>query len=151
MKEYSHVCIDKNETGLATLQQDIANNGLRTADQLGIILSGGSQMLEHHLHVFLWDDSVLGVRRRRDLLVNPETSFLVRVRWPLLTETGWIFSGTLRGDNGHVGPPSGRSTNGAWAYRGSIPADYCFVEGYHDASTDGFENWRSGRGWSGDG
>ena len=150
MAEYTHVCIDKAGVGLDVLRQDFANHGIQTAQARGIVLAAGSIRLEHHLHVFLWDESSNGVKRRRDLLTDPD-SFLVRVRWTHLTKEGIIFSGTLKGDTGHAGPPAGRSTNGGWAYRGGIPANYCFVEGHHTTGTAGFEDWRSGRGWDGNG
>ncbi|WP_250464140.1 hypothetical protein [Microbulbifer litoralis] len=148
MKEYTHVCIDKNNLGLDVLRADIAANGIQTAEQRGFQLAAGSLRLEHHLHVFLWDNSSMGVNGRMGI-ESAGNCFLVRIRWNHLTESGAFLSGTLGGDNGHVGPPKGKSTNGAWAFKGSIPANNCYVEGFHSAATNGFETWRSGKGWNG--
>lgn len=146
MKEYTHVCIDKGGVGLATLMADIDLNGIQTAKQRGIILSGGSIKLQHDLHVFLWDDSTAGIRGRRGIEAAGNC-FLVRVRWPHLTEPGIIFNGTLAGDGGHNGPPAGVSTNGAWAFKGAVPRQYCYIDGFDAPTKANFENWRSGQGW----
>ncbi|MCB1905891.1 MAG: hypothetical protein KDH15_00855 [Rhodocyclaceae bacterium] len=113
---------------------------------LGIRLSAGSIRLEHHLHVFVWDDTAAGVRGRRGIEANGNC-FLVRIRWRELTETGRIMSGTLKGDGGHNGPPAGISPNGAWAYKGAIPWEYCFVVGLDGPDTPGFADWSAYRGW----
>jgi hypothetical protein len=146
MKEYTHVCIDKTRVGLDVLRRDLNQNGIQTARDRGIQLAGGSVALQHDVHVFLWDDSVAGVRGRRGIEQRGDC-VLVRVRWPHLTETGLIFSGTLAGDGGHNGPPRGVSPNGAWAFRGSIPRGFCYIEGLDSQDTANFENWRSGQGW----
>ena len=153
MKEYTHVVIDKQGVGLNVLRQRIDAGGLQTAQSLGIALSQGSMKLEHHLHVFLWDDSVKGINGRlgvQGLLPGMQINqscFLVRVRWPNLTESGSVFSGTLKGDNMHAGPPSGPSSNGAWAYKGNIPRKFCFIEDLDTAATNGFKGWCDGQGW----
>lgn len=150
MKQYTHVCIDKNGVGLNTLRLDIDQNGIQTARQRGIQLAEGSVRLQHDIHVFLWDDSVAGVRRRIELLNDENLAgscFLVRVMWPHLTEPGRFSSGTLKGDGGQNGPPSGISTNGAWAFEGSIPRRYCYIEGFDNPEKPGFEDWLSGQGW----
>ncbi|WP_148261951.1 hypothetical protein [Methylomonas methanica] len=131
---------------MATLQADFDLNGIQTAKQRGIVLATGSVKLQHDIHVFLWDDSAAGVKGRRGIEAAGNC-FLVRVRWPHLTEPGVIFSGTLAGDGGHAGPPAGVSTNGAWAFKGAIPRKYCYIEGIDTPTKPGFENWRSGKGW----
>ena len=146
MKEYTHVRIDKAGVGLAVLRAALDLNGIQTAQQRGIVLAGGSVRLQHDIHVFLWDDSTAGVRGRRGIEAAGNC-ILVRVRWPHLTEPGLIFNGTLAGDGGHAGPPSGVSTNGAWAFKGAIPRQYCYIEGLDTPATANFENWRSGQGW----
>jgi hypothetical protein len=146
VNEYTHVVVDKAGVGLDALRQAIADNGLQTAQQLGIQLAAGSVKLEHHLHIFLWDSSVAGVKGRRGI-ESAGSCFVVRVRWPALTESGYIFSGTLKGDGGHNGPPAGKSPNGAWAYQGEIPRRYCFIEGFDSPETPTFANWREGLGW----
>ena len=146
MKQYTHVCIDKNGVGLGLLQQDIDQNGIQTARIRGIQLAQGSVRLQHDIHVFLWDDSAAGVRGRKGIEAAGNC-FLVRVMWPHLTEPGKFRAGTLKGDSGHNGPPSGVSTNGAWAFEGSIPREYCYIEGFDNPTNMGFEDWRSGRGW----
>ncbi len=151
MKEYSHVVIDKNDVGLGTLRTRISRNGLLTAEASGYAdqLSDGSRNLEHHLHVFLWDSTIAGEKGRLGIVLNstPGTFFTVRVRCPYLTEDGLLFSGTLKGDSGHAGPPSGRSTNGAWAYRGNIEPRFCFIEGLHSSQTPNYQSWYNGNGW----
>jgi hypothetical protein len=97
----------------------------------------------------MWDDSVAGVKGRRGIEANGNC-FLVRIRWPHLVESGNIFSGTLKGDGGHNGPPSGKSPNGAWAFKGAIPWQYCYVEGLDTPGTPGFNDWMEGRGWPAD-
>lgn len=144
-KEYTSVVIDKGNVGIRTLQLAVAENGLQTADTLGIQLSGGSIKLEHHLHVFMWDDSKAGIKGRTGIEANGNC-FLVRIRWTFLSESGW-FSGTLHGDSGHNGPPSGASTNGAWAYKGAVPWQYCYVDGLDSADIPGFGDWRNFHGW----
>jgi hypothetical protein len=152
-KVYSHVCIDKTGAGLANLRATFVANGIETAQTRGIVLAAGSQKLEHHLHVFLWGPDVDGEKGRLGLVLGQPTNdrFCVWVRWNALQPDGWIFSGTLKGDNGHAGPPAGISTNGAWAYKGNIPADFCFVEGHHTTATPGYDDWKAFRGWSGTG
>lgn len=145
-KEYTSVVIDKTNLGLRVLQLAVAENGLQTSEMLGIQLSQGSIKLEHHLNVFMWDDSVAGIKGRMGI-VQHGSCFVVRIRWINLTESGSIFSGTLKGDSGHNGPPSGASTNGAWAYKGAIPWQYCYVDGLDAPDIRGFEDWRSFRGW----
>jgi hypothetical protein len=145
-KEYTSVVIDKTGVGIRTLQLAVAENGLQTADTLGIQLSQGSQKLEHHLNVFMWDDSVNGVKGRRGI-EQAGNCFLVRIRWANLVETGMFFSGTLKGDSGHNGPPSGVSTNGAWAYKGAVPWQYCYVVGLDTPNMNGFNDWSLFQGW----
>jgi len=150
MKEYCHVVVDKNNVGW-TLRKDIQRNGLLTAQASGYAqtMAQGSLRLEHHLNVFLWDSTVTGEKGRLGILLNlPEgASFTVRVRCPYLTEEGLLLPGTLKGDSGHHGIPSGRSTNGAWAYKGNIPSRFCFIEGLHTKSTPGYQSWLRGDGW----
>lgn len=150
MEEYSHVAIDKGTPPqtLPILRASIRQNGLQTAQTRGIQLAIGSMRLEHHLHVFLWDTSAAGIRGRIGI-ESAGNCVTVKVRWVRLTRPGFIFNGSLGGDNGHVGPPRGASTNGAWAYRGDIPADACFIEGLNQANEPGFDNWLKGLGWSG--
>lgn len=145
-KEYTSVVIDKTGVGLQTLQLAVAENGLLTADMLGIQLSQGSISLEHHLNVFMWDDTATGVKNRRAIEANGNC-FLVRIRWQFLTESGSILSGTLKGDSGHKGPPSGKSPNGAWAYKGAIPWQFCYVVGLDQPTNPGFQDWTSYQGW----
>jgi hypothetical protein len=146
MKEYTHVCIDKAGVGLAVLRGALDLHGIQTAQQRGIALAAGSIRLQHDIHVFLWDDSAAGVRGRQGIEAAGHC-ILVRVRWPYLTEPGVIFNGTLAGDGGHAGPPSGTSTNGAWAFKGTIPRRYCYIDGLDTPATANFESWRSGQGW----
>jgi hypothetical protein len=146
MIEYTHLCIDKAGVGLPVLLAALDLNGIQTAQQRGIVLAAGSVRLQHDVHVFLWDDSVAGIRGRRRIEAAGNC-ILVRVRWPHLTQPGVIFSGTLAGDGGHNGPPAGVSTNGAWAFKGAIPRRYCFIVGQDLPTTPNFENWRSGLGW----
>ena len=146
MKEYRSVIIDKNGVGIGVLQQSVAANGLQTAQTLGIVLAAGSIALEHHLHVFLWDESTAG-QKGYIRLILAGNCFAVRVRWTALTEPGMIFNGTLHGDGGHNGPPKGRSYNGAWAYKGNIPRNYCFIDGVDTPQTVGYNNWLQGTGW----
>ncbi len=146
MKEYRSVIIDKNGVGIPALQQSVAANGLQTAQTLGIQLAPGSIRLEHHLHVFVWDDSVAG-QKGYIRLILAGNCFAVRIRWTDLTEPGLIFNGTLHGDGGHNGPPNGRSYNGAWAYKGNIPRNYCFIDGVDTTQTAGYDKWLSGTGW----
>lgn len=148
MEEYAHVAIDKGGIGLPALKNALDANGIQTAQARGIILATGSQKLEHHLHVFLWDSSTAGVRGRIGI-ESAGNCVTVKVRWRTLTKPGWIFNGTLQGDNMSNGPPSGSSTNGAWAYKGNIPRDACFIEGFDFVTMAGFNNWVAGNGWSG--
>ncbi len=106
MIEYTHLCIDKAGVGLPVLLAALDLNGIQTAQQRGIVLAAGSVRLQHDVHVFLWDDSVAGIRGRRGIEAAGNC-ILVRVRWPHLTQPGIIFSGTLAGDGGHNGPPAG--------------------------------------------
>jgi hypothetical protein len=149
--EYSHVVIDKNNVGLDTLRQKISEKGLLTAEASGYgdQMAEGSRKLRHHQHVFLWDESEAGVKGRLGILLDSDqkTVFVVRVRWPALTKDGLLFSGTLKGDGGHAGPPQGLSTNGAWAYEGNIPANFCFIEGLHSSKTPNYASWAAGSGW----
>jgi hypothetical protein len=145
-KEYTSVVIDKNGLGLRALQLAVAENGLQTAQMLGIQLSMGSVQLEHHLHVFVWDDSKAGIKGRMGI-EQAGNCFLVRIRWTHLSESGWLFSGTLHGDTGHNGPPSGASTNGAWAFKGAIPWQYCYVDGLDAPDIPGFADWSNFLGW----
>ena len=151
MKEYSHVVIDKNRVGLEQLRMDIKNNGLLTAQASGYAdqMAEGSIRLEHHLNVFLWDSSIAGEKGRLGIILNSEegTFFTVRVRCPYLTEEGLLLRGTLKGDSGHHGIPSGRSTNGAWAYKGNIEPRFCFIEGLHTSQTPNYQSWYRGDGW----
>jgi hypothetical protein len=146
MNDYGHVVIDKAGIGLDALRQQVAGNGLQTAQQRGIPLAPGSIKFEHHLHVFVWDGSDHGIRGRRGIEAAGNC-FLVRVRWPRLTESGSFLPGSLKGDSMQNGPPSGRSTNGAWAFKGPIPRRYCFIEGLDAPDHPGFDDWREGRGW----
>lgn len=148
MDEYNHVAIDKGGIGLPALTAALHNNGVQTAQTRGIILASGSQRLEHHLHVFMWDNSAAGISGRAGI-ERAGNCVTVKIRWRTLTKPGFIFNGTLLGDNMTNGPPSGSSTNGAWAYKGNIPRDACFIEGQDLPSAAGFDNWVAGNGWSG--
>jgi len=145
-KEYRHVVIDKFGAGVENLRDSINQNGIQTAQSRGIALAQGSQHLEHHLHVFLWDDSRDGIKHWYALKDTP-SSFTIRVRWNDLTETGYIFSGNLKGDGGQNGPPSGKSPNGAWAYKGNIPRNFCFIDGLDTEQKQGYSQWLDGNGW----
>jgi hypothetical protein len=144
-KEYTSVVIDKKEVGLQPLRLAVAENGLLTAQMLGIQLAQGSVQLDHHLHVFVWDDTTAGVKGRR-VIETAGDCFLVRIRWTLLSESGF-FRGTLHGDSGQASPPSGASTNGAWAFKGAIPWQYCYVEGLDTPDIPGFPGWKEFLGW----
>lgn len=146
MREYRHVVIDKAGVGLPTLRQSIANSGLETAQSRGIQLATGSVKLEHHLHVFLWDDTLAGQKGYLGIVLAGNC-ITVRVRWVDLTEPGMIFAGTLKGDGGHNGPPAGKSPNGAWAYKGNIPRNYCFIDDHDTDQTAGYAKWKTGTGW----
>jgi len=148
MDEYNHVAIDKGGIGLPALRTALDLNGIQTAQARGIVLAPGSQRLEHHLHVFLWDASAAGVKGRLGI-ERAGNCVTVKVRWRTLTKPGIIFNGTLLGDSMANSPPSGSSTNGAWAYKGNIPRDACFIEGHDLASRAGFDHWLAGNGWSG--
>lgn len=152
MDEYSHVVIDKMGVGLPALRTRIQLNGLLTAEAsgYGAQMAEGSRRLKHHLHVFMWDETVAGVKGRLGIVLalGVGTCFVVRIRWPVFTKDGMIFSGTLQGDGGHAGPPKGLSTNGAWAYEGNIPSNFCFIEGMHTSQTANYAKWASGAGWA---
>lgn len=156
MEQYTHVIIDKNNVGLDTLRAQIDQNGLRTAESLGIALDSGSVKLGHHRHVFMWDSSQKGVKGRMGLMDrNNNDRFLVRICGTHLLRSGTISAsigavfrqtGILKGDNGELGGPS---TNGAWAHEGNIPRKFCFIEGLDSESRPGFSDWASGNGWPG--
>lgn len=148
MEEYSHVAIDKGGIGLPALMNAIDQNGVQTAQARGIVLATGSQKLEHHLHVFFWDNSAHGVKGRLGI-ETAGNCVTVKIRWRHLTKPGIIFNGTMKGDNMSNGPPSGNSTNGAWAFKGNVPRDACYIEGFDFPATAGFDNWAAGNGWSG--
>jgi hypothetical protein len=148
MEELSHVAIDKGGLGLPVLMNSFDQNGLQTAQTRGIVLSAGSQALQHHLHVFFWDSSAKGVKGRLGI-ETAGNCITVKIRWRTLTRPGMIFGGTMQGDTMANKPPGGTSTNGAWAYKGGIPRDACFIEGLDQASTAGFDAWLAGNGWSG--
>ncbi|WP_062266278.1 hypothetical protein [Endozoicomonas arenosclerae] len=151
MEEYTHVVIDKKGVGLDQLKQKIASQGLLTAEASGYAaeMAEGSRRLEHHLNVFLWDRSIKGEKGRLGIVLNQKAPdcFTVRVRCPYLTRDGYLFSGTLKGDNGHAGKPTGLSINGAWAYKGNIPARFCFIEGLHSSKSLNYASWFRGDGW----
>src|ERR1700684_2791970 len=117
MKEYRHVVIDKMSVGLGTIRTSLDQNGLETAQSRNIVLSQGSQSLEHHLHVFLWDDTTAGQKGYLGIVLAGNC-VTVRVRWTDLTESWTLWPGTLKGDSMQNSPPSGPSSNGAWAYKG---------------------------------
>ena len=147
MREYSHVVIHKDPTKqLADYKAAIDEHGLRTAQASGIQLASGSMKLEHHLNVFLWDDTALGIAGRVGI-ESAGNCFTVKVRWKKLTQDGMILSGSLQGDNMHAGPPKGLSTNGAWAYKGDIPRRYLFIETVDSVTAPGFDKWVAGDGW----
>jgi hypothetical protein len=146
LKEYRHVVIDKAGVGLPALRQSIAASGLETAYARGIQLSGGSMKLEHHLNVFLWDDSIAGQKGYLGIVLAGNC-ITVRVRWDHLLESGLVFPGTLKGDGGHAGIPAGKSPNGAWAFKGSIPRNYCFIDDLDTQATPDYEKWKTGTGW----
>lgn len=151
MNEYSHVVIDKKNVGLNELRRRISQRGLLTAEASGYAeeMAEGSKKLEHHLNVFLWDDSIAGEKGRLGIVLHsdPGTFFVVRVRCAYLKQEGLLLSGNLKGDSGHHGIPKGRSTNGAWAYKGNIESRFCFIEGLHTAQTPGYQKWLKGEGW----
>ena len=148
MEEYRHIAIDKGGVGLPVLIAALHGNGVQTAQARGIVLATGSQKLEHHLHVFMWDGSAAGIKGRMGIEAAGNC-VTVRIRWRTLTKPGYIFSGTLLGDSMANSPPGGTSTNGAWAYKGNIPRDACYIEGQDTPATAGFNNWQTGNGWSG--
>lgn len=150
MALYWHVVIDKANVGAAHIRNDLHLHGLQTAEQRGIVLAAGSRTLMHHRHVFLWDDSVAGTNGRQSLLAVTGDTVEVIVNWPHLTQPMRLLptvTGTLRGDGGHHGPPSGISSNGAWAYPGAIERRWIFIVGRDSAQTPGFAQWQSGEGW----
>ena len=147
MTEYSHVVIDKTGVGLDVLRRSINENGLQTAEQRGIVLSQGSMRLQHHQHIFLWDTTAKGLTGRQHV-ESAGNCFTVKVRWDALSESGIVFSGNLKGDSMQNQPPSGASTNGAWAYKGSIPRIYCYIEGPDIPATANFDRWMQGLGWT---
>ena len=149
MAIYYHVVIDKDDLGIAHLRNQLDLNGLRTAEQLGIAhkFPPGMIAMQHHQHVFLWDDRPAGVRGRLECEGGKAATVTVKVNWPELTEPGLLFPGTLKGDSPHLGPPSGTSTNGAWAYKGPIDRKWLFIDGVDSAQDLGFDDWLAGKGW----
>ncbi|ADW70295.1 hypothetical protein [Granulicella tundricola] len=146
MKEYKHIVIDKMGVGLDALRTSLNVSGLETAHSRGIQLSAGSVALEHHLHIFLWDDSIKGITGSLGI-INAGNTITVKVRWDKLIESGIIFPGTLKGDTMQNKPPGGPSTNGAWAYKGNIPRNYLYIDGVDSPATHGFSTWQLGKGW----
>jgi hypothetical protein len=150
VKEYTSVVIDKNDVGLDYLRRSLNDNGLQTAEKLRIQLSEGSIKFDHHQHVFMWDATTKGINGRVGLQ-KPGPSVLVKIRWKAFRESGsfglfnFFSKPSLVGDN--MGPLGGKSTNGAWAYKGNIPRKYVFIEGMDKANQPGFESWRKGDGW----
>jgi len=149
MAIYYHVVIDKTNQGLAHLRNQLDLHGLMTAEQRGLTHQFPPVMIamQHHQHVFLWDDRPAGVRGRQGLENGVGETITVKVNWPELTEPGLVFAGTLAGDSGHVGPPHGTSTNGAWAYKGSIARQWLFIDGVDSPNDPGFNDWVAGKGW----
>jgi hypothetical protein len=154
MNEYTHIAIDRLDSGAQKLRLKLQVMGLLTAEAAAMSsgMAEGSKKLQHHLHVFLWDETPTGLRRAQDL-INTYTSqnivfAVIRVRWPALTEPGFLLTGTLAGDNASgTEPPGGRSDNGAWAYKGNIPSKFCFIEGLHTVDRPGYDSWFRGNGW----
>ncbi|MDR6934900.1 MULTISPECIES: hypothetical protein [unclassified Luteibacter] len=149
MAIYYHVVIDKNNVGVAHLRNQLALHGLQTQEQRGMPPGYPLPMIamQHHQHVFLWDGTTAGVRGRRGIENGTADTVTVLINWPELTESGRFIAGTLKGDSAQYGPPQGPSTNGAWAYKGSIDRRWIFIEGLDTASDPGFDQWQAGQGW----
>ncbi|NET24404.1 polymorphic toxin-type HINT domain-containing protein [Okeania sp. SIO1I7] len=137
-QEYTHMAIDKNDSGLNTLRKSLNENGLQTAERRNIKLSEGSEKLRHHQHVFMWDSSEKGMKGA-DGIESRGGAVRVRIRKQGLNTS------TLKGDN--MGQLGGKSTNGAWAYEGDIPRKYLFIEGIDTKTTPGYQSWLEGKGW----
>lgn len=101
----------------------------------------------HHQHVFMWDSTPQGVKGAIGIVnsVGHDSSVIVKIRMPDLTEYKWFRPTTLKGDN--PGGLGGASENGAWAYKGNIPRQYLFIEGLDTAARPGFTDWQAGKGW----
>lgn len=149
--EYTHVAVDKDGVGLDQLLLSLNANGLRTAQSLNIKLSGGSEKLGHHQHVFMWDARAKGIEGASKIVerVGQDSSVKVKIRRASLTEPGFLSQGTLKGDQ-NTGQLGGKSQNGAWAYEGDIPRKYLFIEGIDQVNQPGFADWLAGKGWPDD-
>ncbi|MFC9428229.1 hypothetical protein [Streptomyces sp. NPDC056987] len=145
--EYTHVAIDKKDTGLDQLRLSLNTNGLKTAASLDIKLSEGSEKMGHHKHVFMWDATVKGLKGVTGIVegVGQNSTVNVKIRMLDLSEPGLFSKGNLKGDQ----PKGlgGKSTNGAWAHEGDIPRKYLFIEGLDQANQSGFKDWLAGKGW----
>lgn len=101
VSEYTHVAIDKLGAGLEVLCLSLNRNGLRTAENLNIKLSSGSESMGHHQHVFMWDARPKGIGGVSGLVksVGQDSSLTVKIRMPDLSEPGLFSQGTLKGDH----------------------------------------------------
>jgi RHS repeat-associated protein len=145
--QYIHVAIDKNNAGLDQIRSSLNLNGLKTAESLGIKLSAGSEKMGHNQHIFMWDSTAKGVKGVAGIVqgVGHDSSVIVKIRMPDLTEYKWYRPTTLKGDN--PGGLGGASENGAWAYKGNIPRKYLFIDGLDGPDRPGFTDWQDGKGW----
>ncbi|MDT0447513.1 hypothetical protein [Streptomyces hesseae] len=143
--EYVHIAVDKQGTGLDGLRRTLHENGLRTAEHLGVQLAPGSVKLGHHRHVFMWDSTTpKGIEGANEIEARG-SAVRVKIRWNELKEQGGLLGrGNLKGDNGKLG---GKSTNGAWAHEGDIPRKYLFIVGVDDPRNPGMGDWLAGKGW----
>ncbi|NEP09959.1 MAG: hypothetical protein F6K14_07000 [Symploca sp. SIO2C1] len=140
-EEYTHIAVDKNDSGLDTLRKSLNENGLQTAEHRNIKLSKGSEELRHHQHVFMWENSSKAGIEGANRIESNGGAVRVKIRKQGLN------SSTLKGDNGPLG---GISTNGAWAYEGDIPRKYLFIVGIDQPDQPGIEDWEKGIGWPDD-
>ena len=72
---YTSVVMDKNGLGARPMQLAVVANGVPTAQMFGVRLSMGPVQLEHHLHVFVSDDSKAGIEGRMGM-EQAATAFL---------------------------------------------------------------------------
>jgi hypothetical protein len=148
VREYVHFATKLDGRDMINFIEAYNEEGILTAASRGVTdgqLPDGTRRLEHHKHIFMWDDSKKGLDNAATLRVLGKLE--IKIRHPRFSTFSHPSHGELKVDsNDPRGLGYGEET-GAWAYKGDIPRKYIFIEGVDKKSDSGYDEWFEGKGW----
>lgn len=153
MVPYSAVVRDYAGVGMEKLRRTIAKKGIPTPAMMGY----NRGRLQDNCVVLFQDNNQFRLRNRFQALSDAGKLLVVHVRSGELDYQSWWGAPPLveiqveRDVRDNFDSHHNDRNFSVLGHKGLIPADFCYVKGIHKMEDENFPNWRSGKGWSGNG